>query len=49
MLVLGNYRMMQTNHYAKTSFPPGWKDAFESLGDAKVVFAPTGRIPSFEG
>src|SRR3989442_575363 len=39
---LANYLKLQMNRYAKTSFLHLREDAFESLGDAKVVFAPTG-------
>src|SRR5260370_7690891 len=44
-----NCQNLQTNRYAKTSFLQLREDAFEILGRTKVVFAPTGRIPSFEG
>src|SRR5260370_34770249 len=49
VLVLGNYRMMQTNRYAKTSFLQFGKMPSKVWEWTKVVFAPTGRIPSFEG
>src|SRR6266404_2283461 len=46
---LENYPKMQTNHCAKTSFLQFGKMPSKVWEWTKVVFAPTGRIPSFEG
>ena len=46
---LVNYQKLQKNRCAKTSFLLFGEMPSKVWERTKVVFAPTGRIPSFEG